>query len=80
MGLKLNKWLIILNAMLDIGVSRLPPLCFYSGMESEFLEFVSILKNSNVHFKELSLNFQVRIHYFYHFFKKLIFLFSIDVK
>lgn len=64
MGAKITKWLIILNAMLDIGVSRLPPLCFYSGMETEFHEFVSILNNSNVHLKELSVNFQVRIHFF----------------
>lgn len=47
--------------MLDIGISRLPPLFFHGGMEREFHIFVSMLKDYNTHLKELSLTFQVRI-------------------
>ncbi|KAF0766196.1 Uncharacterized protein FWK35_00011484 [Aphis craccivora] len=56
---KLNMWLIILNAMLDIGVSRLPPLFLLGGMELGFQEFVSILNRNNTHLKELSVTFQM---------------------
>jgi len=59
---KLNMWLIILNAMLDIGVARLPPLFLLGGMELGFQEFVSILNRNNTHLKELSVTFQVMTH------------------
>lgn len=57
---KLSRWLVILDVMLDIGVSRLPPLFLHGGMETEFHEFVSILNRCNTHLKELSVTFQVR--------------------
>lgn len=59
-GSKLNRWLIIANVMLDVGVNSLPPLYFYGGMEREFDEFVSILSSCNTHLKELYVTFQVR--------------------
>jgi len=61
---KLSMWLIILNAMLDIGVARLPHLFLYAGMETEFQEFVSILNRNNTHLKELSLTFLVSTHWY----------------
>ncbi|XP_050533973.1 uncharacterized protein LOC126901518 isoform X2 [Daktulosphaira vitifoliae] len=59
MNAQFNRWLIILNAMLDVGVTRLPSLYFYSGMEAEFHDFVLILNRCNTHLKELSLTFQM---------------------
>lgn len=64
---KLSRWLIIVNAMLDIGVNRLPPLYLHGGMEKEFHEFVSTLNHCNTHLKELSVTFQVRIHHYIYF-------------
>lgn len=61
---KLSRWLIILDAMLDIGVSRLPVLYLHGGMEKEFHEFVLILNRSNTHLKELSMIFQVQTYLF----------------
>lgn len=49
--------------MLDVGVSRLPHLYFYCGMENEFHKFILMLNIYNTHLKELSVTFQVRICY-----------------
>lgn len=62
LSVKLSRWLVIVNAMLDIGVSRLPPLFLYGGMDMEFHEFVSVLSRCNTHLKELSVTFQVRTY------------------
>lgn len=64
MNVKLRTWLVILNAMLDIGVNSLPRLCLHGGMENEFRDFVTILSRYNAHLKELSVHFQVRSCYF----------------
>lgn len=64
LSVKLRRWLIIVNAMLDIGVSRLPPLFLYGGMDAEFDEFVTVLSRCNTHLKELSVIFQVRTHFY----------------
>jgi len=61
---KLSRWLVIVNAMLDVGVNRLPHLCLYGGMEKEFHEYVSILSRCNTHLKEFSVHFQVRYPYY----------------
>jgi len=63
---KMNRWLVIVNAMLDVGVNRLPPLFLHGGMEKEFHSFVSMLNDHNTHLKELSVTFQVRT-YCHHF-------------
>jgi len=64
LSVKLSMWLIILNALLDIGVARLPPLFLHAGMETEFQEFVSILNRNNTHLKELSVTFQVSTNWY----------------
>lgn len=74
---KLSRWLVIVNAMLDVGVNRLPPLFLYGGMEKEFHEFVSTLYRCNTHLKELSVTFQVRIHCYLYFLNIFIYSYAI---
>lgn len=68
-GELLSKWLVVVNVMLDVGVSQLPHLGLHGTMENEFNHFVSTLRRCNARLKELSVHFQVRYSCLLHLFK-----------
>lgn len=60
---QLKRWLVIVDAMLDSGVSELPDVWLTDYIDNQFYQFVSILSRRNPHLKILSVNLRVRYSY-----------------